>query len=136
MTGILYTDLQAILIPRLQALVDADAAAYMAGIKVANAAVTGYDRFVTVVDAGGAGARNTVDSEYLALNVHAKGEGDCRDISARIRWIITATGSGHLVDGNPIVYCGIITRPAAVETATDFHRMRMVAEFRRRGTQM
>lgn len=136
MRAILYPDLTAVHITKLQAMLDASSAPYADGAKVSNRVIPGAGRMVTVQAIGGTGAADTIDREYHVVNVYADEEGDAADLATLTRAYITARGSGAVCDGNPIVFTGINVHPAPVETVDEVFRWRMVVELRRRGVQL
>lgn len=136
MRAILYPDLTAVHIVKLQAMLAASGAPYADGVKVSNRVLPGASRMVTVQTIGGTGASDTIDREYHVVNIYADDEGDASDLAALTRAYITARGTGTVCDGDPVVFTGINVHPAPVETVDETYRWRMVVELRRRGVQL
>lgn len=136
MRAILYSDLTAVHIPKLQAMLDASDEPYADGAKVSNRVLAGAKRMITVQAIGGTGASDTIDREYHVVNVYANDEADAADLTALTRAFITARGHGTVCDGNPVVFTGINVHPAPVETVDETYRWRMIVELRRRGIQL
>lgn len=136
MRAILYPDLVAVHVVKLQAMLDASDASYASGATVSNRVIAGADRMVTVQVVGGTGAADTIDREYHVVNVYARNEGDAADLTALVRAFITARGTGTICDGNPVVFTAVNVHPSPVETVDETFRWRMIVELRRRGVQL
>lgn len=137
MSGILYDDLVAVHITKLQALINDRTEPYTEGTVVSNSAPTSERRMVSLTVAGGLGQRETIDTEYHAVNVYADNEADAADLTAMVRALITSRGISSLCDGHPIVFTAVNVHPVpVVPTADGYWRWRMVVELRRRGTQI
>lgn len=133
--GVLFADLPAVTIPKLQALLNARPEPYADGVAVSNKVIPGKNRMVTINLGAGTGTFNTLDDTTLRINVRADDEGDASDLALLVRAIFEAAAPLGLRDGDPITACRVSAGPVEVPNDTDFFQWYMVANVTRRGTQ-
>jgi|GEM_PF-5909720 len=133
--GVIFTDLPAVTIPKLQALLDARPEPFTDGVVVSNKVIEGKPRMVTVNLGAGTGTFDTLDDTTLRINVRALDESDAADLALMVRAIFEAPAPLGLRDGDPITACRISAGPVEVPNDTDFFQWYMVANVTRRGIQ-
>lgn len=136
MTAIIYDDIVAVAVAKLQSLLDGRAESYTSGVVVSNRVVQSVARMVTVAYAGGPGELNTLDTTFLAANVYDSDEGDCIDLARLVRALITGRGAGTLCDGDPITYTDTNAGPTPIENGTDQFQVRLLFEVQHRGADL
>ncbi|ODA90223.1 hypothetical protein ATY41_10705 [Leifsonia xyli subsp. xyli] len=117
--GVLFSDLPAVTIPKLQALLDTRPEPYADGAAVSNKVIPGKRRMVTLNLGAGTGTFNTLNDTTLRINVRADGEGDAANLALLVRAIFEAASPLGLRDGNPITACRITAGPVEVPNDTD-----------------
>lgn len=133
---IIYPDLVTVAIPKLQALLDPRDETYAQDVRVSNEVVAGVNRMVTLEHGGGGGVFDTIDGSFLRSNVYAADEGECSDLAALVRALMTARGASGMVDGDPIVFCDLNAGPNPVVNKTGKPQMYMLFQIRRRGAEL
>lgn len=136
MTALIFDDIVAVSVAKLQTLLDGRGESYTDGAEVSNRVIAGMPRMVTLEFAGGPGDLNTLDTTYLAANVYSPDEGDAIDLARMVRALITGRGSGTLCDGNPITYTALNVGPTPIENGTDQHQFRMLFQVQHRGVNL
>lgn len=132
--SVLFDDLPARVIPKLQALLDARPEPY-AEASVSNKVIPGESRMVTVNLGPGAGTFNTLDDTLLRINIRADNEGDAVDLAFLVRAIFEAHSPLGIVDGDPITSTSVNAGPVEVPNDTDQFQWYLVVNVTRRGTQ-
>ncbi|UAJ78314.1 hypothetical protein IT072_02380 [Leifsonia sp. ZF2019] len=133
--GVIFTDLPAVTISKLQSLLDSRAEPFTEGVSVSNKAIEGETRMVTVNLGTGTGTFNTLDDATLRINVRALDEGDAADLALMVRAIFEAPAPLGIRDGDPITACRVSAGPVEVPNDTKFFQWYMVANVTRRGIQ-
>lgn len=136
MTGVLYSDIIATSISKLQGLLNARDEPYTSNVKVSNKVIAGVARMVTIEYAGGPGDTDTLDDTFEAVNVYGTDEGDCNDLTRMVRALYTGRGVGSMCDGVPITYSALNTGATPVTSPTDSFRFRMVFQVQHRGVNL
>lgn len=136
MTALLFSDIVAAAVTKLQSLLTSRPESYVADVTVSNKVIAGVARMVTVEYAGGAGEYNTIDTSFLAVNVYSPDEGDAIDLARMVRALVTGRGTGTLCDGDPITYTATNVGPTPIENGTTQHQFRMLFEVQARGVNL
>ncbi|HEY4267524.1 MAG TPA: hypothetical protein VGM94_04960 [Galbitalea sp.] len=136
MTGVLYGDIVATSISKLQGLLDARQEAYAADVKVSNKVIAGVARMVTIEYAGGPGDTDTLDDTFEAVNVYGTDEADCNDLTRMVRALYTGRGVGTMCDGLPITHTALNTGASPILNGTSSYQFRMVFQVQHRGVNL
>lgn len=136
MTALLFSDIVAAAVTKLQTLLDGRDEPYTTDAVVSNRVIAGVSRMVTVEYAGGSGEQDTLDTTFLAVNVYSPNEGDAIDLASMVRALVTGRGAGTLCDGNPITYTATNVGPTPIVNGTAQHQFRMLFEVQHRGTSI
>lgn len=130
--GVIFSDLEADTIPRLQAWLDARAEAATLGVEVSNATETEAFPAVTVVLGPGLGMVDTIDDTTLRLNVYHEDEAK----ASRLALLVRAFFDSIAANGKPITRARVTAGPVAVPNKLRVHQWYMVVNVTRRGTPL
>jgi hypothetical protein len=136
MSGVIFSDIVAEVISKLQTILDARTEPSSEGARVADAVVAGESPTVTVEFAGGPGDVDTIDITYLAINLRASDLATAVDLARLVRAVATGRGPGTLCDGDPITHTAVNSGPRLVDNDPRTPQVRMVIEVRHRGTNL
>jgi hypothetical protein len=136
MSGVIFSDIVAVVIAKLQGILDVRTEPASEGARVADEVVAGASPMVTVEYAGGPGDVDTIDTTYLAIIVRAVDLAMAVDLARLVRAIATGRGPGTLCDGQPITHTAVNSGPRVVDNDPRTPQVRQVIEVRHRGTNL
>lgn len=131
--SVLFSSLVAEAIPKLQSLLDGRTEPYTDDVTVANKAIPGERRMVTLHQGPGSGDFDTLDETTLRVNVYADDEADAEDLALMVRALCSPAG---LVDGDPITKARVTAGPVEIANDTDLYQWYSVVDLTRRGSQL
>lgn len=134
MTGVVYSSLATLIIPKLRSWLNARPEAYAHGVWVTNKLVPNKTRIITVVRGPSTGAFDTLDSASLRVNIRDPDEATAEDLTDLTRAFFESTSGA--IDGNPITWAKVTAGPLEIENTTNTHQWYFVVDTIRRGSPL